>query len=244
MLRSSGTATYVRVLLEEVARLRDPHHVRVREGLEPEAFQEDLSRDLTGGHEDRLRPMPGVRINTMGNGSLIFSRVRSSRLRTDLSVGHLGAATDPAVARAGVVARSAAGGGMEPTRGCALCAHGVTERPESRERAGHHGDRLDEAVLVAFEQAHALDQAIADPGLEYQRGARPIAELLREGLEGCNDGVEEADHVGTSDDRPVDRQAVKDDVRAERGRHRLDVPGLEGAAEGMGLDHARLHECH
>jgi len=81
----------------------------------------------------------------------------------------------------------------------ALCAHGLTERPESRERAGHHGDRLDEAVLVAFEQAHALDQAIADPGLEYQRGAWPIAELLREGLEGCNDGLEEADHVGTSD---------------------------------------------
>jgi len=122
----------------------------------------------------------------------------------------------------------------------ALCAHDITARGASRERADQHGDRLDAAVLVVFEQAHALDQAAADPGLEYQRGAWPIAELLREGLEGRDDGLKEADHVGASDDGPLHRRAVKDDVRAERGHHRLDILGLQGAAEGMGLGHVRL----
>src|SRR6266511_2652251 len=73
------------------------------------------------------------------------------------------------------------------------CAHGVAERGKSRERADHDGERLDEAMLVVLQQVHALDEAIADPSLEHERGARPIAELLRiaEGVEGHDHGLEE-----------------------------------------------------
>lgn len=164
---------------------------------------------------------------------------QSPRLRTDLSAGHLGAATDlPRPAPA--LWRSAACRVMEPTRGCVPGARTVSPRAVRLES----GRIIMMIVLMRLcsSSSSRLTPWTSDRGPGPGTPARCVVHrgTLREGLEGRDHGLEEAAHVGASDDGPLDRWAVKDDVRAECGHHRLDVLGLQGAAEVMGPGHVRL----